>query len=140
MTVPWQHRPGVDPAPGSCDGGRFVECCTNDTGLTNCQLTTLGAFTPGSGLLLANAIPDDNERGSIEKLKDAWDNLPNPLDLAEHLKSVPNPLDVVEKLKPDLTLPNIDVDVNVPPVPPLAIGLLGLVAGAGVAYLWKGKK
>ena len=41
------------PPPGECDGGRFIECCTDVAGRTECAATALGWAIPGVGLAVA---------------------------------------------------------------------------------------
>jgi len=41
------------PPPGECDGGRFIECCTDVAGRTECSATALGWAIPGVGLAVA---------------------------------------------------------------------------------------
>jgi hypothetical protein len=128
-----------------------VDCCTDIHGQTDCHLTTLGRYTPGAGLILAQSIPDDDtERGSYERLLEAarsldsrlWPDLriPTPAELLEALGNLPAAL--LGEL-PDVKLPDVNINVPVPEgfglTALLPAALLGLVIGGGLALVVKKK-
>ena len=136
----WAWRYPQDPVPGRCDDGTFVDCCTDIHGQTDCNLTTLGRWTPGAGLILAQSIPDDDtERGSYERLLEAARSLDSRLwpDLR-----IPTPAELLEALG-NIKLPDVNVNVPVPEgfglTALLPAALLGLVIGGGLALVVKKK-
>jgi hypothetical protein len=122
----WRRRQS-DPAPGRCDGGIIVECCTDAEGYTTCGVTPFGATLPGSGALLASYWPDDedmpDEPGTLETLLDAVDNVPTPIDILtdgqERLK------ETLEAAKPMIN-PVFNFGIDVPPWA-IAAGLITTV-------------
>jgi len=136
----WQWQYPRDPPPGLCDDGIFVECCTSIHGQTDCGLTTLGRLTPGSNFILAQRIPDDStEVGSLDRLLEAAENFPSPIQLLEDTRQ--RLKESVEALKPELTIGDPQINVQLPESLGFAalfpVALLGLAVGGGIALLVK---
>jgi hypothetical protein len=128
----WQWQYPRDPAPGFCDGGTWVECCTTREGLTDCRITPLGAWTPWAGVQLTMRIPDDDsEPGSIERLLVAANNLPTPRDV---IGAVTDRIPTAEGLVPDV---NVNLPESLGLVALLPAALFGLVVGGGIAWVVK---
>lgn len=138
----WAWRYPQDPVPGRCDDGTFVECCTDIHGLTDCNLTTLGRWTPGAGFLLAQSLPDDDtDTGTLDRLLETANNLPNPLDeWKAFVTGVGERIPAVGELLEAAT-PNIKVDVVIPESLGFAAmvpaALFGLLVGGGIAWVVK---
>jgi len=126
----------IDPPPGLCDDGTFVECCTTIDGMTDCHLTTLGRFTPIGPLLLAQAIPDDQD-GTIDRLLDSMESIPGPITALQDIrKRVMENIDLAGDQLGKLKLePTIDVNV-----PSFGFIVVGIAAGGAIALLSRRKK
>lgn len=130
----WQWKYPRDPAPGQCDNGTWVECCTTREGLTDCRVTDLGAWTPWAGVQLTLRIPDDDtEPGSLERLLKAAENLPSPRDV---VAAISDKIPAVGDLIPDANI-NVAVPESLGLAALLPAALFGLVVGGGIALVVK---
>lgn len=127
----WPRR-AQDPAPGACDNGTFVECCTNDAGLTSCEITRLGYFSPAARAYLAWITPtDSSEGGTLARVGEfIAENSPGALvgDVAAEARQTV--ADVAGNLD---VRPQINVQAD-------NLALVMAVLGAGALYVWSRSK
>lgn len=125
----WPRRP-EDPNPGTCDGGTFVECCTDDSGMSSCTLTDLGRWSPGARAYLAWVTPTDHEPDTLDRVADFAKEY-NPLAYLERAHERVS--ETIRETAPELA-PKFSIDID---ADNLAIVMAAL--GAGALYVWSRK-
>jgi hypothetical protein len=121
------------PPPGECDGGRFVECCTDLAGRTACSATKLGWFVGlGPGVALRR-----------QRTSRQWDDPPEEPTEEHFLEAKASGYTgTVDEFVRDWQAEGIGkgfLDELIPstsPIPNAWLLVGGAVAGGAAAYFW----